>query len=123
LLQVRGDTSYTIQEFFEEKTMKKQNVKMWTTAAMITLLILAGCAGKDDMGMDEIKKDTMKSAMKTDSAMKKMDSMADDMSHKEMKTDMVKEMPEKVESTMMEEMDSMKKEMDESMESGMKKKQ
>lgn len=103
--------------------MKKQNVKMWATAAMMTLLVLAGCAGKDDIGMYEMKKETMKSEMKTDSAMKKMDSMADDMSHKEMKTDMVKEMPEKVESTMMEEMDSMKKEMDESMESDMKKKQ
>ena len=103
--------------------MKKYTAKMWTTAAMITLFVLAGCAGKDDMGMDEMKKETMTAEMKTDSAMKKMDSVTDDMSHKKMKTDMAKEMPEKVESMMTEEMDSMKKEMDESMESDMQKKQ
>jgi hypothetical protein len=57
--------------------MKKHNVKMWAVAVLITLFVLAGCAGKDDMGADEMKKGTLTSEMKTDSGMKKMDSKMD----------------------------------------------
>ena len=57
--------------------MKKHTVKMWAAAVLITLFVLAGCVGKDDMGMDEMKKETMTAEMKTDSGMKKMDSKMD----------------------------------------------
>ena len=101
--------------------MKTHNTKMWAGAVLITLFVMAGCAGKDDMGMDEMKKETMTSEMTKDSGMKNMDSKMDDMSHINMNTDMEKEMPEHMESKMDEEMDTMKTEMDESMESDMKK--
>jgi outer membrane murein-binding lipoprotein Lpp len=101
--------------------MKTHNMKMWAGAALITLFVMAGCAGKDEMGMHEMKKETMTSEMKTDSGMKKMDSKMDTMSHKKMNTDMEGEMPEQMESKMDEKMDTMKTEMDESMGSDMKK--
>lgn len=94
--------------------MKTHNTKMWASAALITLLVMAGCAEKDDMGMDEMKKETMASEMKTDSSMKKMDSKMDTMSHKTSDTDM-KKMPEQMKSKMDGKMDTMKTEMDESM--------
>lgn len=59
--------------------MKKHNVKMWSAVVLITLFVLAGCAGKDDMDMDEMKKETMTAEMKTDSGVKKMDSKMDTM--------------------------------------------
>lgn len=93
--------------------MKTHNTKMLAGAALMTLFVMAGCAGKDDMGMNEMEKETMASEMKTDSGMNKMDSKMDDMSHKKMSTNMEKEMPEQ--------MDTMKTEMDESMGSDMKK--
>ncbi len=70
--------------------MKTHNTKMWASAALITLLVMAGCAGKDDMGMDEMKKETMTSEMKTDSGMKKMDSKMDTMETESMGSDMKK---------------------------------
>ena len=101
--------------------MKTHNTKMWAGAALITLLVMAGCAGKDDMGMDEMKKEAMTSEMKTGSGMKEMDSKMETLSHKKMNTDMGMEMPEPMESKMDEKMGTMKTKMDESMESDMKK--
>ncbi len=57
--------------------MKIYNTKMWAGAALITLFVMAGCAGKDEMGMDQMKKETMASEMTKDSGMKKMDSKID----------------------------------------------
>lgn len=72
--------------------MKKQNVKMWAAAVLVTLFVLGGCAEKDDMdidmAMDEMKKETMTAEMKTDSGMKTMDSKMDDMSNNKMATEM-----------------------------------
>jgi len=59
--------------------MKTHNMKMWAGAALIILFVMAGCAGKDEMGMHEMKKETMTSEMKTDSGMKKMDTMKTEM--------------------------------------------
>lgn len=99
--------------------MKIQNTKMLAAAALITLFVMAGCAGKDDMGMDDMNKKTMSTEMKTESTMGTMDSTMDDMSHKKMESDM-KKMPEKMESEMAEKMDTMKTEMDETMGNEMK---
>ena len=86
---------------------------------MITLFVMAGCAGKDEMGMDEMKKETVTSEMTKDSGMKEVDSKMDTMSHKNLDTDM-KKMSEQMESKMDGKMDTMKTEMDESMGSDMK---
>lgn len=64
--------------------MKNSTTKMLAGAALITLFVMAGCAGKDEMAMDEMKKETMKAEMITESGMQKMDSKMDDMSHEKM---------------------------------------
>ena len=92
---------------------------MWVGAALITLFVMAGCAGKDEMGMDEMKKETVTSEMTKDSGMKEVDSKMDTMPHKNLDTDM-KKMSEQMESKMDGKMDTMKTEMDESMGSDMK---
>lgn len=81
--------------------MKNYKMKMLAAVALITVFVMSGCAEKKEMGMDEMKKGTMESEMSHDDSMKKMD-------HKAMDAEMT---------------DTMKPEMDTSMESDMKKMQ
>lgn len=53
--------------------MKHHNVKKVAGVMLIALCVLSGCAGKDEMGMTEMKKDSMESEMTHDTEMKKMD--------------------------------------------------
>lgn len=99
--------------------MKKLTAKMLTSATVISLLVLAGCAAKDEMAMDHIQNETMK----TESGMQKMGSMKDDMSHTKMEADMASEMSDKAETSMMKKADTMSNEMDASMEGKMQKQQ
>ena len=93
--------------------MKNYNVKMLVGAVLLAGFVLSGCAGTDEMGMHEMKKETMTSEMKTGSEMKKMDSETMDMSHEKMDSEMAEPMKS--------EMETMKSGMEEQMDDGMKK--
>ena len=98
--------------------MKIKNAEMLAGAVLITLFVLTGCAGTDDMGMEGMKGDTM-SEMKTDSGMKKMGSEMKDMSHKKMDTEMAEPMKPKID----DKMETMKNGMEVQMKDDMKKMQ
>jgi len=83
--------------------MKQFSMKMMFAALLISLFALTSCAEKDHMEMDAMDKGAMQTEMKDEAKM--------------MDDDMVKPMKEE----MMDKSDTMKSDMDVTMDSGMKK--
>jgi len=97
--------------------MKSYKMKMLAATVLVTVFVLSGCAGKDEMGMDDMKKGTMESEMKNHNTMEKMNPSMMEASSKKMNAEMNDAMKPKMD----QHMDTTKSGMDTSMENDMKK--